>query len=147
MRSRSFPYLPVAPLILALAGCPGQIDDPARFLDGGGVIACDPSIDVEADIIAVSCSGVICHSPPNPAEGLDLVSAGAPERMRGAESAACAPRLLFDPASPAQSYLLEKLDDAPGCGERMPPAPSSPLSAAQKACLLEWLEDAAGGGA
>jgi hypothetical protein len=146
VRLRSLPY-PTAFLALALAGCPGQLDDPARFLDGGGQIACDPSIDVEADILAASCAGVVCHSPPNPAEGLDLVSTGAAERMRGTESGGCAPRLLFDPASPDQSYLLEKLDDSPGCGERMPPAPSPALSPAQKACVLEWLEAAAGGGA
>jgi hypothetical protein len=135
------------------AGCAGELSEPERFTgegadasvggvadaapgapDAGSVPSCG---DVHADIIVPRCSGGACHDAATPAAGLDLGSAEVGARLIGVASA-CNGLLLIDPNDRPASYLLEKLAPSPTCGGQMPPG--APLSAADLACVIEWVE-------
>lgn len=141
---------------VTVVGCPGTLDDPDRFVDGGGS-TCDPSIDVVSDIIrtteAGGCTSSICHDDVDPGGGLDLLTSSLPAALVGRAPTcedttnagcpgACGGKLLIDPASPEQSYLLEKVrESSPTCGDHMPLGFN--LSPAKIACLEAWVEQAA----
>jgi hypothetical protein len=126
------------------AACAARLDDPARFVDGGGGVGeatCKEGTDVEADILAVRCGGSVCHSPgATMAANLDLVSAGVTSRLAGVQSATvqCGGRLLVTPGDPAGSLLFLKVGDEPPCGSRMPLA-QDPLDADDIACVRDWI--------
>ncbi len=73
------------PLLLAVTilctACPGTLEDPARFLGADDPAACDVP-----RLFQQSCAGGICHSPGDPAAGLDLVSADVACRIVGVAS-------------------------------------------------------------
>lgn len=135
------------------AGCAGELNDPERFTgeavdaSSGGVADADPGApdadsvpacgDVQPDIIVPRCSGGACHDAAAPAAGLDLGSPDVGARLIGVASA-CNGLLLIDPNDRPASYLLEKLAPSPTCGGQMPPG--APLSAADLACVIEWVE-------
>jgi len=136
---------------LGFAGCPGSLDEPERFTDGGGggsSTACPPGYDVETDLFQASCSSKVCHDSDQPEANLDLSGASAFANMNGVSSSdgACASRLLIDPSNPAQSFLLEKLTSAtPQCGDQMPLGVKA-LSADKIDCVKKWIADKTGTG-
>lgn len=117
--------------LLVLPGCPGSLEDPDRFKDGG---ACS---DVPA-LLAQKCGTSGCHASENPSNGLDLASADPMGRLSG-KSAQGGSGLLIDPSSPDQSVLYTKLAESPPFGGRMPPG--APFDDATAACILSFLED------
>jgi hypothetical protein len=138
------PILLVA-LLAPLGGCPGELGDPNRFLDGfeGGAQGCG---DVQKTIIETNCTP--CHSTAESGGGVDLVSPDVGSRLIGKRaSLACATssRFLIDPENPSESLILHKLEESPECGVRMPLGPD-PLSEAQKSCMRLWVEALVTGG-
>ncbi|MGF1469350.1 MAG: hypothetical protein ACFCGT_24795 [Sandaracinaceae bacterium] len=127
-----------------LAGCPGTIADEAPFRRAA-LGACPEGFDAERDLIAPSCAQLGCHAGGEPlaAAGLDLTPP-AGERILAHRSEECDGRALVDPADTAASYFLEKLEDDPACGERMPRG-LPPLTPREAACLEEFLGTLGGG--
>lgn len=133
-----------AALVLAAAlgaGCAGELDHPERFAD------CAPGY-VE-QLFQASCSGGgACHDGSEPEAGLDLVTPGVATRMLGVASVqeTCDGAPLVDPAG-GEHLLLQKLEDAPPCGARMPFGEAK-LSGADLECVRRWIDEAvAAGGA
>lgn len=132
---------------LAASGlaCAAQLDDPARFLDGGGTSEASCEIDVESDLLAVRCAGSVCHSAgEQKAAGLDLVSPGVAERVANVASASadCGGNMLVVPGDPSGSLLYQKVASEPPCGSRMPLA-QDPLSDDDIGCLASWIQEMA----
>ena len=119
--------------LVALAGCPGSLEDPQRFADqfGGG---CP---DVPA-LFQSSCASAGCHSTSDLAGSLDLASPMVFGRLSG-KMAAGGPGLLIDPDQPEASVLYSKLTAAPPFGSRMPLAAEA-LDDATVACVLAWID-------
>ena len=124
-------------LAVPLAGCPGSLDDPSRFDgqfgDGGGGGCPDTPT-----FLASTCTAVGCHNTTTLAGGLDLASPGVFGRLSG-KKAMGGPGLLIDPTNPSASVLYTKLGTPPPFLSRMPLV-GTPLSSAQAACVLAWIE-------
>ncbi|MFO0607991.1 MAG: hypothetical protein U0324_32805 [Polyangiales bacterium] len=136
------PIASVTLAALALAGCPGHIDDPAAFLGPTGdasLVSCTiGASSVEAQIIRPRCATAMCHERGMPAGRLDLESPNVGARLVGVAST-CAGQLLVSPTSPGTSYLLQKLGTSSSCGARMPlGAPA--LTPSEVACVRLWVD-------
>lgn len=138
-------------LVFGVAACPGSLEDPGRFVDGGDVAAdddaggggegaCPEGTDVEADLMAARCGGSVCHGAEAPAAGLDLVSPGIAERMIDVPSTqeSCGGAILLVPGDPDASLLFEKLLPSPSCGAQMPLAQAA-FDDGEIACVREWI--------
>ncbi|KIG15568.1 cell surface protein [Enhygromyxa salina] len=98
-----------------------------------GSLACDtPQLFIDR------CGGSICHSNgESTAASLDLTSPGVESRVSGVPGTNCS-GLLANPASPEDSLLYIKVDDAPSCGSRMP-VNGTPLDEGEMDCLRDWI--------
>ncbi|AKF09581.1 hypothetical protein [Sandaracinus amylolyticus] len=151
----------IAPAMLT--ACAGDLENPERFGlgggdaggGGGGQDAGTPPSDEDsgtpgvdgggggglnwADVLAENCAGSGCHGASSPALGLDVVSAGARDRLVNVAATGCADRILVVPGDPDASYLLEKMESStPECGGRMPLLRGS-LSDEQLAAVRTWI--------
>jgi hypothetical protein len=131
----------------ALLGCPGTLDDPARFFDAAGndaALAGDAALpdagascpDVPQTIFASTCTGAGCHNAHDKTQGLDLQSPNVATRLLGAQATE-GPGLLIDPMAPSSSVLYMKLTPMPPFGARMPLA--GMLDNPSIACVLAWI--------
>lgn len=134
MRAR--PFL-LALAFCSFAACPGELQNPERFLtgsDGGG-----PGCDVETEIFAARCALSGCHdSTVNAAQGLDLASPGVANRLRTG-LATCASVA----GQPLAQFLVSKVKPLPGCGGQMPPG--LPLDAGEIRCIEQYIAALDGG--
>lgn len=91
-------------------------------------------------ILQGGCSGIGCHSPGNTSP--DLISPNPAERLLGVTSRCNGrPYIGLD-----DSFLKDKLTNSdPECGYPMPFNMPEVLSATDEACILEWIEQVAGG--
>jgi hypothetical protein len=122
-------------LLLTGAGCPGSLDDPARFLSGvGGDGSACP--DIPTTVFVPICATAGCHTAADKIQGLDLQSPDAASRLVGA--CARGGGLLVDPANPSDSVVYTKLTFTPPFGSRMPLG-KPPLDDATTACVLAWI--------
>lgn len=120
---------------LALAACPGKLDDGDKLLhmgEGG-----QPDCADAPNILQKNCAGSDCHSPPNPQQGLDLISPDVGARVVDHFASGCSGNLA-DPTDPEGSVLYLKLGDMPPCGERMPKG-AAPLSSDDLLCIRRWI--------
>lgn len=121
--------------LASLSGCPGSLEDPARFLE-------NDCADVPATILAPRCGSAGCHGPTEPAGNLDLVSPELAKRLvdQPAVGPACIDKgeTLAIPASPGDSLLVRKLAGAPPCGSSMPLGQNA-LSAEEVSCVRRWV--------
>jgi hypothetical protein len=121
---------------LALAACPGSLKNPDDLLfqgEGGG-LQCP---DAPEKILIPKCAGSGCHSPPNPMQGLDLISAGVGARLVDHLATECDGNLA-DPTDPEGSILAQKIGDKPPCGARMP-LNGPVLTAEEITCIKVWI--------
>lgn len=143
MRARSSSPLALVTLIaVALAGCPGRLENPEDFVGAtsdGAAPTCTLGVSaVEAQLIRPRCATANCHDRGGRAGGLDLETPGLAARLVNARSAMCSGRVLVDPTSPATGYFIEKLSPSPRCGGRMPlGAPA--LTSGELTCVRAWL--------
>jgi hypothetical protein len=126
--------------LLSTSACPGSLDDPARFLDGGSA-SC--AVDVEVDILAARCGGTGCHEGEQSQRGLDLVSPGVTGRLIDVEAEGCVDEILVRSDDPGSSLLIDKLRASPRCGSAMPIG--AQLSSAEIECVEQWVEEIVGG--
>jgi len=135
---------------LALAACPGEIDDLSRFLDASRDATVDAARDVpapdapancavEREVFVARCGVEGCHGSVDPVSSLDLASPNPALRLLNMRSRCCSIPLVV-PGDPEASFLYQKLvQPRPTCGERMPS--DFPLTAAQVACVRAWIVD------
>jgi hypothetical protein len=132
---------------LVCAGCPGALEDPARFVDAAadaadvaerGDAGCP---DVPTAVFAARCATAGCHSAADKAQGLDLQSPNLGARLAGA----CAKGggYLIDTSNPGASVIYTKVLPTPPFGARMPTG-GQPLDDATLACILAWVRDQQG---
>jgi hypothetical protein len=91
-------------------------------------------------ILTATCATNGCHGNASPQVGLNLGAPGVDARLVGvhSKSAGCESRLLIDPESVQDSFLLEKLtSQKPECGDPMPLVGT--LSAEELACIRSWV--------
>jgi len=115
-------------------GCPGELENPERFLDGGLPLACP---DIPNELFVKSCAGSICHEGANPAAGLDLIAPDVESRLVDKPGRDC-PGLLVDPVLPEASLLYQKLLPLPECGSPMPVGKPA-LNGFELECVREWI--------
>jgi hypothetical protein len=124
---------------LALAGCPGTLNDRAAFEVEGGAEAGSTCDDVPAVVLAPRCGLSTCHSATMPAASLDLVSPDVYARLVGKAPSGGA-GLLIDPGGdPQKSVLYLKLTSSPPFGSQMP-LTGTKLDATTLACIASWIE-------
>lgn len=122
-----------------LAACPGELEDPERFLTGTGGGGPCPDIP---QLFAETCADAGCHNASEMAENLDLESPGVEGRLAGVPgTSTCDNIVLADPDDPPQSLIVRKLQPAPPCGSQMPLlVPKDQLyTAHQIACVEAWI--------
>lgn len=115
-------------LLVAAAGCPGSLQDPARY-----TAAC---ADVPTQTFPARCATASCHSAAARAGALDLESPNVAARLVGI-AATGGPGLLIDPDNPDGSVLVRKLTPSPPFGRQDPP--DAPLDAATLDCIRQWV--------
>lgn len=124
----------------SIAGCPGSLESPAAFGDGG------TATKSAEEIFAQSCGTVGCHdSSPQAQAGLDLMSPNVASRVVdvNAIGLGCASDILVVAGDPDSSYLLDKLLNTPGiCGLQMPVVGS--LTPSEVEILRQWIIDLGG---
>lgn len=138
----------IAMAVLGIAalssGCPGELEDPQRFIVGSTSTTCETGLDVERDLFAARCGASGCHGATDPSADLDLASPGVASRLVGVASSGCGSALLIDPANPTGGVLLDKLT-LPQCGARMPLLDDA-LAPDELACVRGWVAFVAGAG-
>ncbi len=151
-RARARAAIACAALLLAslgLAACPGSLDT-KEFPAAGATGATGGCGDVPTSLLKNRCAVSGCHTATSPQGKLDL-TADAALTMRlvdvDSTSGTCTGKLI-DKAAPDQSLLYTKCGGTPPCGSQMP-LPSTtdkkgtPLSDAEKKCLLDWITSVA----
>jgi hypothetical protein len=134
MKHRTPIRIAIVSLVAACVGCPGSLEDPARFTSEGGG-SCP---DVPQQVFATVCStSPGCHATADKTMGLDLQSPNVASRLIGV-MAMGGPGLLIDPSDPAMSVMYTKLTASPPFGARMPFG-ETPLDDATIACVLQWI--------
>ena len=124
---------------LTLGGCPGELENPERFGDGG-TLAC---FDVVTELFPQRCDGTGCHRPGE--DQVDLLSGGVEARLTNAPSEQCAGKILADPADPEGSVLYVKLASAMPCGGVQMPLGGEKLTSDELACVASWIGELSGG--
>lgn len=106
-----------------------------------GVCPDDITVLTNRPAMEGGCAGPGCHVPQGTPP--DLVSPGVEARVFNVmASAACSGRPYV---GASDSVIEEKLTNPDPCGEPMPLFAAARLSAEDKACILEWLDDVAAG--
>lgn len=99
--------------------------------------------EIQATIFTPSCALSGCHAGANAQQQMDLSEGRSYGSIVGVPSRERPDLLRVDPGDPDASYLLMKIEGAPGIvGARMPLG-RSPLSAAQIALVRSWIADGA----
>jgi hypothetical protein len=136
----------LATLTVVLLGCPGSLENPERFVDGGAVdggvvdggggVVCNLDLEADGGVFQVSCGGGGCHQVigATPAsQGLDLVSAGVKARVR-AQNSTCGGKSMA-------AYILEKVKPTPAsCMGLVMPLGRPALSAVEIKCVEDWVK-------
>ena len=128
MRALVVATVVVVALVVVVAGCPGSLQDPARF-----TAAC---ADVPTQTFVSRCATAACHSAATRAGALDLESPGVAARLVGV-SATGGDGLLIDPDNTDASIIVRKLTPSPPFGAQDPPG--APLDAATIDCIRDWV--------
>jgi hypothetical protein len=122
-----------------LAGCAGELENPERFAN------CPPGF-VE-QLFQTRCAGM-CHDADTPEAGLDLVSADVQARLIDVPSGTpfCEGRVMIDstvPADPNVHLIIDKLQETPSCGSRMPFGAEA-LTTSEIECVRRWVDESLG---
>ena len=123
--------------VFVWCACPGSIEDPSRFVRPD---ECTTPID---QILEPSCGTAGCHARESPAAELDLVSDGIARRLVDVTSM-CDGQPLVDSTDPQGGIMLNKLEERPRCGGRMPVGTT--LSTQERVCIVSWIAGLARGG-
>lgn len=123
---------------VSLAGCPGELDDEARFrVDGGGTPTnCDDAMP----IFKASCLGSGCHNATDKYSDLDLETPGVVARYKGVKAkGGGGTHSLIDDTAPEKSAIYTKTKTPAPFGLVMPMT-GTKLTAAEQACIASWIK-------
>lgn len=127
-------------LVLLIVGC--EHADPLS--DNGGGEPGTTLSEIQTTIFSTTCAVSGCHDGSgNDLPGsMDLRSGQAYASIVGVPSARRPELNRVEPGDPDNSYLIHKLENAPGIiGSPMPP--TGPLSTEQIAMIREWIAEGA----
>jgi len=136
--------LAAAALIMSAAGCDESLQDFA-----GPTPTLEPTFtSIQRDIFnttdtAARQACTNCHNSGNAvlAGGLNLTGAGAYNALVNAPSTGKPGAIRVIPGNPDGSYLIQKLEGAPGIvGDRMPQSGPPFLTTGQITIIREWIE-------
>jgi hypothetical protein len=123
-------------------GCPGSLD-PALFALNSTSTQIFDCIVYTENLFANRCV-TFCHEPGGNYSQVLLKGEGYGQALldKPTTQVKCDASLLqINTENPEQSLLLLKVDETPPCGETMPIRGGLRLSALEKECLLQWLND------
>jgi len=98
--------------------------------------------ELDAKVAAIftrSCATAGCHSGEHPKMMLDLSAAAVPASLVGVAAKQAGDLELIDPADPAKSYLLMKLNGGKGMKGKKMPLKGAPLTAEELAAVSAWV--------
>ncbi len=135
-------------VILAAAGCAGNgqgLDQNGQPISAGDTsgsteITADLA-SIEANVFTPICSK--CHIGAGAPEGLQLDAAHAYDFLVGVPSAEEPSLLRVNPGNPDSSYMLMKIEGAPGIEGSQMPLGETPLPAATIAAIRQWIANGA----
>lgn len=140
-----------AALSVVLWGCPGNLEDPDRFLTGStdsgtlqGFECPSAQLKVKEALIVRKCGNSGCHDQATSAGGLDLKTENLPVRMIDIPST-CPDKPLL--SADGGGFFFEKLQPSPSCGGARMPLAAPPLTETEETCLREWANHVLDGGA
>lgn len=126
-----------------LGGDAAATPDDTQVAQDAGMRSCE----VIVEEILLTCGNIVCHDPFSGGIGtsLDLSDqAVLPDSLLGLTATEeCGQLPYVDTEDPQRSLLLQKLEDVPPCGERMPAGARPALTTGQKACFAQWVAAAA----
>jgi hypothetical protein len=128
------PLLTIAGAAILFLGCPGELENPERFIDPNAPQACP---DIVQELFVMRCAGSICHEGAEAAAGLDLIAPNVESRLIDVKGRDCS-GLLVDPVLPEASLLYQKLLPLPDCGSPMPLGTPA-LNGFELECVREWI--------
>lgn len=144
----------IAILTLAIAGCgsgTGEgLDESGRPLAGGGgslappVLGLVPTLDsIQANVFSVNCAVPGCHGGSVVQQGLRLEPGFSFGNLVNVASPQDANRIRVIPFNPDGSFVIQKLEGAPGLlGDRMPQfGPYLPQSTID--VIRQWIQNGA----
>lgn len=134
----------IAAVAGGIVGCPGTLDDEARFRTDGGTTT-PTCTDAPTVVFTPSCATMGCHTKADaPASGsLDLESPDIVGRLKDVKAKG-GPGLLIDSASPDKSVIYTKMKKPPPFGAAMPLGGAT-RPATELDCVLNWIKKEAGG--
>ena len=135
-------------VILAATGCAGNgqgLDQNGQPISAGDTsgsteITADLA-SIEANVFTPICSK--CHIGAGAPEGLQLDAAHAYDFLVGVPSAEEPGLLRVNPGNPDSSYMLMKIEGAPGIEGSQMPLGETPLPAATIAAIRQWIANGA----
>ncbi len=98
---------------------------------------------IQANIFSQKCALSGCHLGSSAPLGLELSEGKARGNLVNVASQEAPKLLRVAPGNPDQSYIIRKIEGAPGIiGERMPRG-RDPLSQAEIDAIRQWIQDGA----
>jgi hypothetical protein len=120
---------------MSLAGCPGSLDDEAKYRVDGGAVTCDDAMP----IFKASCLDSGCHNATDKYSDLDLETPGVVGRYKGIKTkGGGGAHQLVDPTDPSKSAIYTKTKSPAPFGLQMPMT-GTKLTEAQQKCVLDWI--------
>lgn len=129
-------FLSCFTLALVAIGC--------EHADPLGANDTEPTLEnIQTNIFNTSCAVSGCHQEPNAPMGLDLSEGNAHDNLVNVPSEEVPDLLRVEPGAPDESYLVMKIEGAPGIvGNRMPRG-RPPLSEEQIQLIRTWIAEGA----
>lgn len=132
-------------LVVLGAACAGSgtgLDEFGDPLDSGGTEVLEPTLaSIQARVFTPICTQ--CHAGAAAPLGLSLETGRSFTQLIGVPSVEDPTRWRVRPGDPEASYLVAKIEGAPGIvGGRMPLG-LPPLSAEQRSAIRRWIETGA----
>lgn len=95
---------------------------------------------IQQSVFNVSCAISGCHLGGGAAAQLDLSAGNAYANLVGVASVEIPAVLRVEPGNPDESYLVQKIEGAPGIIGQQMPRGRDPLSAEQVEAIRGWIE-------
>jgi hypothetical protein len=135
-------------VLIGVAGCAGSgegLDQNGQPISAGGATSSGPITadlaSIEEHVFTPICSK--CHIGASAPEGLQLDAAHAYNLLVGIPSVEEPSRQRINPGNPDASYLLLKIEGAPGIEGGQMPLGETPLSQDTIAAIRQWITNGA----
>jgi hypothetical protein len=147
MKNGRFTFWAALGLVSCAAGCAGNgkgLDQNGQPIGSGGNPGGPVTADfqsIQANVFTPICS--VCHIGAGAPEGLQLDAAHSYNLLVGVPSVEQPNLLRVKPSDPANSYMLHKIEGAPGIVGGQMPLGETPLPQATIAAISQWITNGA----